>query len=53
MEGLPWSRHSANGFTDISFNPLGNPMSYSVHVISEIFITQRGELPVPGHTAGK
>ena len=51
MEGLPRSRHSAKGFINLSFNPLGNPVSYSIHVVSEIFITQRGEHTVPGHTA--
>lgn len=46
---MPW--HSAKNFTNLLFNPFGNPVSYSIHVISEIFITQRGVLHVPCYSA--
>ena len=41
----------AKNFTNLLFNPFGNPVSYSIHVISEIFITQRGVLHVPCYSA--
>lgn len=52
---LPCSRNSAKGFTNISSNSPGNPVSgcYFIHVIGEIATTQRGERPAPGHIAGK
>ena len=37
---MPW--HSAKSFTNLLFNPLGNPV---------LFITQRGVLHVPCHSA--